>query len=158
MSMRCVADAMATDGLEILGERQNGDLLVRRLRAPDRLPPRCKRCGSTMIRHGRRVHHFADEPTKGQPVRLEISKPRFRCSECRSTTSLALRSMDDRHRATRRLVRRIRRQVQSRSLRQIAAETGMAVNTIRAIANSVVNSTKTAIEDLPADETRAAKM
>lgn len=73
-----------------------------------------------------------------QPVRLEIDRPRYRCDACRKTLTLDLAFLDERRRATRRLVDAIRERCLGTTFRGLAEQTGLAVNTIKNIAQDLI--------------------
>lgn len=100
--------------------------------------PLCPDCGKVVYRHGHRPNVFADTPMHMQPVRLEIWRPRYRCESCGKTLTPEFTFLDERRRATRRLVDAIRERVLSKTFRDMARETGLAVNTIKNIAIDLV--------------------
>lgn len=100
--------------------------------------PACPDCGKPLYRHGHRKIAFADTPQQVQPVRLEIDRPRYRCDACRKTLTLDLPFLDERRRATRRLVDAIRERCLGTTFRGLAEHTGLAVNTIKNIAQDLI--------------------
>ncbi len=100
--------------------------------------PECLDCTKPMHRHGHRTGSFADTPMQMQPVRLEITRPRFRCDACGSTITPELAFLDERRRATRRLVDAIRQRCLATTFHDLAKHTGMAVNTIKNIAQDLI--------------------
>lgn len=100
--------------------------------------PLCPVCGKPLYRHGHRKITFADTPQHMQPVRLEIDRPRYRCDVCRKTLTLELPFLDERRRATRRLVDRIRERCLETTFRGLAEQTGLAVNTVKNIAHDLI--------------------
>ena len=101
-------------------------------------PPQCPECAKPMYRHGRRTNSFADTPMQMQPVRLEISRPRYRCDVCGKTITPELTFLDERRRATRRLVDAIRERCLGTTFHALAEQTGLAVNTIKSIAHDLI--------------------
>lgn len=101
--------------------------------------PACPECGKRLYRHGHRKIAFADTPQQMQPVRLEINRPRYRCDACRKTLTLELPFLDERRRATRRLVDAIRERCLRATFRGLAEQTGLAVNTIKNIAQDLID-------------------
>lgn len=101
--------------------------------------PVCPECGKPLYRHGHRKIAFADTPQQMQPVRLEIDRPRYRCDACRKTLTLDLAFLDERRRATRRLVDTIRERCLGTTFRGLAEQTGLAVNTIKNIAQDLID-------------------
>ena len=100
--------------------------------------PQCPDCAKPMYRHGRRTNTFADTPMQMQPVRLEISRPRYRCSECGKTVAPELLFLDERRRATKRLVDAVRERCLGMTFHALADQTGLAVNTIKNIAHDLI--------------------
>ncbi len=100
--------------------------------------PACPECGKPLYRHGHRKIAFADTPQQMQPVRLEIDRPRYRCDACRKTLTLDLPFLDERRRATRRLVDAIRERCLGTTFRGLAEQTGLAVNSIKNIAQDLI--------------------
>lgn len=105
--------------------------------------PVCPECGKIPHRHGHRSIEFADTPQQMQPVRLVIDRPRYRCDVCGKTLTLDLPFLDERRRATRRLIDAIRARCLTSTFHDMAAQTGLAVNTVK-------NITQDLIEDLKA--------
>jgi len=101
-------------------------------------PPDCPDCRKPMYRHGRRCGSFADTPMQMQPVRLEITRPRYRCDACGMTITPELAFLDERRRATRRLVDAIRERCLPTTFHDLATHTGVAVNTIKNIAQDLI--------------------
>lgn len=100
--------------------------------------PQCHDCGKPMYRHGRRTNVFADTPMQMQPVRLEISRPRYRCTTCGTMITPELTFLDERRRATKRLVDAIRERCLGMTFHALAEQTGLAVNTIKNIAQDLI--------------------
>lgn len=100
--------------------------------------PACPDCNKPMYRHGRRTNVFADTPMQMQPVRLEISRPRYRCTTCGTMITPELSFLDERRRATKRLVDAIRERCLGMTFHSLAEQTGLAVNTIKNIALDLI--------------------
>ena len=100
--------------------------------------PSCQECGSPMHRHGRRTSTFADTPMQMQSVRLEISRPRYRCIKCSNISTPDLLFLDERRRATKRLVDAVRLRCLGMTFHALAEQTGVAVNTIKNIAQDLI--------------------
>lgn len=101
--------------------------------------PVCGDCKIPMHRHGTRKNKFSDTPLYMEPVRLEIQRPRFRCESCGKMAMPELSFLDDKRRATKRLVDVIRQQCLSTTFRALAEQTGVAVNTVKNIAHDLIN-------------------
>ena len=106
--------------------------------AVDGSPPKCPECARPMYRHGKRTSIFADTPLQMQPTRLEIVRPRYRCDACGKMMLPELSFVDERRRATRRLVDAIRERCLSTTFHSMAQQTGLAVNTIKNIAHDLI--------------------
>lgn len=100
--------------------------------------PSCQDCGGPLHRHGRRTNIFADTPMQMQPVRLEISRPRYRCITCSKISTPDLLFLDERRRATKRLVDAVRQRCLGMTFHALAEQTGVAVNTIKNIAQDLI--------------------
>lgn len=100
--------------------------------------PQCPECAKPMYRHGRRTNEFADTPMQMQPVRLEISRPRYRCTSCGTMITPELTFLDEKRRATKRLVDAIRERCLGMTFHSLAEQTGLAVNTIKSIAQDLI--------------------
>ena len=98
----------------------------------------CPECGGPLHRHGRRTNTFADTPMQMQPVRLEISRPRYRCITCSKISTPDLLFLDERRRATKRLVDAVRQRCLGMTFHALAEQTGVAVNTIKNIAQDLI--------------------
>jgi transposase len=100
--------------------------------------PKCEECQVQMHRHGRRTGTFADTPMQMQPVRLKITRPRYRCGSCGKMATPELTFLDERRRATARLVEAIRGRCLGMTFHALAEQTGLAVNSIKNIAFDLI--------------------
>ena len=100
--------------------------------------PQCPDCAKPLYRHGRRSNVFADTPMQRQPVRLEITRPRYRCDNCGKTVTPELLFLDEKRRATKRLVDSIRQRCLGMTFHALAEQTGLAVNTIKNITHDLI--------------------
>ncbi|MDY0191810.1 MAG: ISL3 family transposase [Desulfuromonas sp.] len=107
--------------------------------ANDTEAPICPDCEIPMHKHGTRKNKFSDTPLYMEPVRLEVQRPRFRCESCGKMTMPELSFLDDKRRATKRLVDVIRQQCLSTTFRALANQTGVAVNTVKNIAHDLIH-------------------
>ncbi|WP_017429932.1 ISL3 family transposase [Vreelandella jeotgali] len=108
-------------------------------------PPACPSCGNTLYRHGHRQIMFADTPQQMMPVRLKIDRPRYRCADCGKTLMPELAFLDEKRRVTKRLVGAIRERCLSRTFHGLADETGLAVNTVKNIAQDLIDELDTTV-------------
>lgn len=92
-----------------------------------------------MYRHGNRITAVADTPMQMQTVRLEISRPRFRCESCGVMHTPELSFLDKKRRATFRLIDAIREKCLSTTFHSMSQQTGLAVNTVKNIAHDLIN-------------------
>ena len=115
-----------SSGLTVIATALEGDL------------PVCVDCAKPMYRHGKRSNTFADTPMQMQPVRLEIYRPRYRCDVCGKMFSPELTFLDEKRRATKRLVDAIRERCLGMTFHSLAEQTGVAVNTVKNIAHDLI--------------------
>ena len=93
----------------------------------------CPECGGRLYKHGQRINHFADTPLQMQAVKIEVVRTRYRCSECKSMITPQLSFLDEKRRATHRLIQQVRKRCLDRTFTQLAEDTGVVVNTIKNI-------------------------
>ncbi len=101
--------------------------------------PACPKCQShtRVTLHGKgsafRVH---DTPSRGKPTVLHINRRRFRCEGCagRPTFSERGNDIDERWKATRRLVQYVENEVTNHPLAHVARTTGLPETAVRNIA------------------------
>ncbi|MEI7614783.1 MAG: ISL3 family transposase [Betaproteobacteria bacterium] len=113
-------------------------LVIQAVAEDSQVPP-CPTCGKGMFRHGKRVHVFTDTPIEMRPVRIEITRQRFRCGTCGKLVTMELPFLDDKRRATRRLVDSVRERCLSKTFHSLSEDTGLAVNTIKNIAHDLIS-------------------
>lgn len=131
-------DLLGLPGIDPVDLRsQNNTIIVVANVVEGDVPP-CPSCGNPLYRHGRRTNTFADMPMQGQPVRLELSRLRYRCNACGVLVIPELAFLDERRRATRRLVDVIREHCLGMTFHALAKQTGLAVNTIKNIAHDLI--------------------
>ena len=124
---------IGSKGITVIAEVVEGDL------------PQCPDCAKPLHRHGRRANVFADTPMQMQPVRLEISRPRYRCDTCGKTVTPELPFLDEKRRATKRLVDAIRQRCLGMTFHALAEQTGLAVNTIKNIAHDLIEELESTV-------------
>ena len=93
----------------------------------------CPECGGRLYKHGQRINHFADTPLQMQSVKFVVVRIRYRCSECKSMITPQLSFLDEKRRATNRLIQQVRKRCLDRTFTQLAEDTGVVVNTIKNI-------------------------
>ena len=98
---------------------------VRRVEVePTVTPAACPKCQSPRLyKHGLRRQNYADAPHFGEPAVLEVHRRRWRCRDCKTLFPDPLPEMDEKRRATVRLIRF----VQSRALQHTFASIGRDV-------------------------------
>jgi len=133
-----VLDLLNLPGVEPADLRCEEGVITVVANAVDGSPPKCPECARPMYRHGKRTSIFADTPLQMQPTRLEIVRPRYRCDACGKMMLPELSFVDERRRATRRLVDAIRERCLSTTFHSMAQQTGLAVNTIKNIAHDLI--------------------
>lgn len=131
-------DLLNLSGVEPADLRCEDGVITVVANAVDGSPPKCPECARPMYRHGKRTSIFADTPLQMQPTRLEIVRPRYRCDACGKMALPELSFVDERRRATRRLVDAIRERCLSTTFHSMAQQTGLAVNTIKNIAHDLI--------------------
>lgn len=98
----------------------------------------CYNCGAKVYKHGKRVNHFADTPMQMQPVSLEVTRTRYRCAECKSMFMPEFTFLDDKRRATIRLIDAIKKRCLNSTFTYLSGETGLAINTIKNITSDYI--------------------
>lgn len=94
----------------------------------------CPKCGSSPVyKHGSREFEYADTQLAGIPAVLRVDRRRFRCGNCKSVITPELALIDDKRNATKRLVNYIEERCFTSTFNQLAKDTGLAINTVRAI-------------------------
>lgn len=101
--------------------------------------PTCPKCGDSagVTSHGQgRTFSVYDTPSRGQPTVLHVSRRRYRCERCpgRPTFSERGEDVDERWKATRRLVRYVENEVTKHPISHVAKRTGLPPTAVRNIA------------------------
>jgi transposase len=133
-----VFDLLNLPGVKPVDFRGEGGVITIVAEALDVDLPQCPQCARPLYRHGKRTNLFADTPMQMQPVRLEITRPRYRCDTCGKTLTPELIFLDERRRATKRLVDAIRQRCLWMTFHSLAQKTGLAVNTIKNITQDLI--------------------
>lgn len=131
-------DLLGLPGIDPVDLRPGNKVLTVVADVIEEAPPLCEGCGKPMHRHGRRTNTFADTPMQMQPVRLEVARPRYRCDACKRMVVPELAFLDERRRATKRLVDAIRERCLGTTFHDMADQTGLAVNSIKNIAMDMI--------------------
>jgi transposase len=131
-------DLLNLPGIKPVDMRKESKALIIVAEADKVDVPNCPDCGISMHKHGTRSNKFSDTPLYMEPVRLEIIRPRFRCEKCGKMDMPELTFLDEKRRATQRLVAVIRQQCLGTTFRDLANQTGVAVNTVKNIAHDLI--------------------
>lgn len=128
-------DLLQLDGVSPVGQRSEKDHLLIIADSIVTAPAICPSCDNPSVyKHGSRIYRYADTPMRGQPVRIEIKRQRYRCQECGTVITPDIPSLDDKRLATSRLVDYIRGRCFNTTFTQLAKETGLVINTVKAVA------------------------
>lgn len=101
---------------------------------------RCPHChGGQIIGFGRYQKLIRDLPVHGKRVGIYLDSKRFRCRSCAKTFFEQIPEVDERRDMTRRLVEWIGKKSIKHPFAHVADETGVALNTVRAIFADYVN-------------------
>ncbi|MGF8548245.1 transposase family protein, partial [Klebsiella pneumoniae] len=114
-------DLLNLPGIKPVDMRHEGKCLVIVAEPVTVEVPLCGECNIPMHRHGTRKNKFMDTPLYMEPVRLEVQRPRFRCESCGKMSMPELSFLDDKRRATKRLVDVIRQQCLGTTFHALAA-------------------------------------
>ena len=102
-------------------------------------PSVCPSCGgAAFYKHGVRRNKYADIPIEKMPVSLVVEWSRYRCRQCRAMTTPFFEFIDEKRRATTRLVDWVRKKCLDTTFSNLAKQTGLAVNTIKNIALDLI--------------------
>ena len=126
--------------------KEDGSIVISVEPLDDVMGKQCPNCGGKLYKHGSRVNHFADTPQQMQPVILEVTRNRYRCSECKSIFMPEFSFLDDKRRATGRLIDAIKRRCLNQTFTHIAEDTGLAINTIKNIASDYIEELEQTIK------------
>jgi transposase len=99
--------------------------------------PHCR--GINIVGHGRDIQLFMDAPMHGKRVGLHVKRRRLYCNDCGKAFFELLDDMDDKHRATKRLISYIENRALYGPFTKIAGEVGMHEWTVRSIFKDFVN-------------------
>jgi len=128
-------DLLQLEGVTPIGQKTEDDGVIIVATANVRPAERCSSCGSKpLYKHGSRTYRYADTPMYGKPVRVEIERQRYRCKTCGKVETPDIPSLDDKRVATKRLIAHIQSKCFKQTFTALSEETGLVVNTIKAIA------------------------
>ena len=126
-------DILQLEGVHPIDYRNEDGCIVITVQSSGEPLETCPECGGRLYKHGQRINHFADTPLQMQPVKIEVIRTRYRCSECKSMITPQLSFLDEKRRATHRLIQQVRKRCLDRTFTQLAEDTGVVVNTIKNI-------------------------
>src|ERR1043166_317499 len=98
-------------------------------------PLRCRHysASSELLReHGKTALRVRDVPMRGKPVEISLSRRRYVCSKCNSTSLQPMPGVDENLRATVRLVELAATRAFRRPFRQVAGDLGLSEKFVRA--------------------------
>lgn len=125
---------------------EDGSIVISIEPSDDVVAKHCHNCGAKVYKHGKRVNHFADTPMQMQPVRLEVTRTRYRCAECKSMFMPEFTFLDDKRRATSRLIDAIKKRCLNSTFTHLSEETGLAINTIKNISSDYIEELEKTIK------------
>ncbi len=117
---------------------EDGSIVISIEPSDDAVAKHCHNCGGKIYKHGKRVNHFADTPMQMQPVSLEVTRTRYRCADCKSMFMPEFTFLDDKRRATSRLIDAIKKRCLQSTFTHLSEETGLAINTIKNISSDYI--------------------
>lgn len=133
VTMTKMIDVIKLQGVTPIDYRnENGDIISTVILNDSEIDI-CPSCSGSLYKHGQRSNMFADLPIQNQPVKLEVIRPRYRCKDCHALVTANLEFIDDKRRATHRLVEFVQDNCLEKTFSEIAEATGLAVNTIKSI-------------------------
>jgi len=140
-------DILQLDGVKPTDIRsEDGSIIISIEPLETTIGTRCPNCGNKLYKHGSRINHFADTPQQMQPVVLELTRNRYRCTECKSMFMPEFSFLDDKRRATGRLIDAIKRRCLNYTFTYLAEETGLAINTIKNITSDYIDELEQTIK------------
>jgi len=101
-------------------------------------PTRCPGClkSTSFLKYGQKVITFDDLPLRGKPVRVKLTRQRYKCGQCKLLFIEPVGVLSPEWRATWRLIEAITRASLDRPFLHLAKEYGVHERTIRRIAHS----------------------
>jgi transposase len=139
-------DLLQLQGVKPIGQRIEDDTLLILAESNVPEPESCSGCGSKPVyKHGKRKHVYADTPMHGMPVRVEIERQRYRCQSCGTVIVPNIPSFDEKRIVTKRLIDFIQGRCFNNTFTLLANETGLAINTIKAIALDYTEELETSV-------------
>ncbi len=106
-------------------------------------PSSCSHCGSypaELTRWSTKDQTFMDLPIHGKRVGLIIRRQRWRCKSCAGTFFEPISWLDEKRRATRRLVQYIEKQATIKTFASVAEDVGVSAVTVKNIFNDHIRN------------------
>jgi transposase len=124
-------DLLGLPSIASVSSEENAGRLIVTARVVEQ-PLSCPACGRTpCYKHDSRDQEYADAPIRGMPVRIRITRRRYRCPDCTKTFFEPLAGFSAKREMTRRLVYLIGRKSLIHSFADVAREMALDVQTIR---------------------------
>lgn len=124
-------DLLALPSLASVSSEEEAGRLIVTARIVEQ-PIACPGCrGTRCYKHDSRDQEYADAPIRGKPVRIRITRQRYRCQDCTRTFFEPLTGFSAKREMTRRLVYLIGRKSLTHSFADVAREMALDVQTIR---------------------------
>lgn len=102
--------------------------------------PKCQTLFGKMYRHGSRQQFVMDLPSHGKRMGIDLTRLRYRCTNCGATFLQQLPDVDERSKMTRRLARYIEEQSIRRTFVSVADEVGVDEKTVRNLFGAYVDT------------------
>jgi len=143
-----IRDALDLDGLRLIALHDRTEDQARTAEVePTYDPTACPSCkGGRLYRHGVRDQHYVDAPHYGEPAVLLVRRRRWRCQDCSTLFPDPLPAIDEKRRATQRLVRYVRGRSLKYTFAEIGREVGLSDRSIRHIFDDLVRDLETQFE------------
>ncbi|WP_327858358.1 ISL3 family transposase [Acinetobacter guillouiae] len=128
-----VIDLLQLDGFQSIDYRHEDEHIIITVNPTNEHLQNCPECKGLLYRHGERSNQFADTPMQMTPVTLEVVRTRYRCRDCKKVVMAPLAFLDEKRRASTRLIQQIRKRCLDQTFTHLSQETGLVVNTVKNI-------------------------
>jgi transposase len=129
-----VIDLLSLPNIRAVASEKRDGVLYISAQTIDRSAIPCLQCSCTdPYRHDSRDQVFADAPVRGDPVRIQITRQRFRCRGCGKTFFEPLEGFSDKRNMTRRLVHYVAYDSLIQTFSDVARDVGLDVQTVRGV-------------------------
>ncbi len=124
------------DGIKVWSQSRDERWKFRAvMETPPSYCPGCKK-STSLLKYGSKEIAFDDIPLEGRPVRVKLTRQRYKCRECKLLFIEPVEVLSPEWRATWRVVKAIARASLNRPFLHLAKEYGMHERTIRRIAHA----------------------